>query len=321
MSSSASPSPTVVGSGPNFWLFTNRDGFDMTHPATPSSPPVYPRMTLKTTNSDITIAPAKTALVIIDMQNYFLSTALGRARGEGREAEDKLLKVGIPAAREAGIQVVWLNWGITEAGLAALPPNVWRIFGWDIADGDSDGFEVEDDGPDAAPGQMIKRPARKRGSGIGLPLGQVTLENGAEVEAGRKLMADQWNTALHGDLEGAYRAGAKARVPDVRFSKERISGLWGPESAMEVFLRKQGITTLLFAGVNTDQCVLATLQDASTKGYDTVLLEDGCGTRSPEFARQMVRFNCRQCWGFVSTCEEMARGVGSIVRGEDVRSR
>ncbi|KAI1752462.1 isochorismatase family protein [Xylaria castorea] len=314
-SSSGCPSPIVVGSDSNFWLFTNSGGYDMTHPATPSSRPVYPRMTLKTTTSAITIAPTKTALVIIDMQNFFLSTALGRSRGEGHEAEDKLLKLGIPAARKAGIQVIWLNWGISEAGLETLPPNVWRIFGWEIAEGDN--FEVENDGPGAAPGQMIMQSERKSGGGIGSPLGKVKLENDTEVDAGRKLMSDQWNTGLHGALEDAYRAGLKAPVPDVHFNKERLSGLWGPSSDMEVFLRQQGITTLLFTGVNTDQCVLATLQDASTKGYDAILLEDGCGTRSPEYARQMVHFNCQKSWGFISTCAALAQGVENIVRDGD----
>ncbi|KAI0459644.1 isochorismatase family protein [Xylaria acuta] len=314
-SSSVCPSPIVVGSGSNFWLFTNHGGFDMTHPATPSSRPVYPRVTLKTTTSAITIAPAKTALVIVDMQNFFLSTAIGRNHGEGHQAEDRLLKLGIPAAREAGIQVIWLNWGISEAGLETLPPDVWRIFGWDIAEGDD--FEVENDDPDAAPGQRIVRSERKRDGGIGSPLGRVKLENGTEVDAGRGLMADQWNTALHGALEDAYQAGLKATVPDVRFNKERLSGLWGPSSDMEAFLQKQAITTLLFTGVNTDQCVLSTMQDASTKGYDAVLLEDGCGTTSPEYARQMVHFNCQKSWGFVSTCAALAQGVDNIIRDGD----
>ncbi|KAI0532596.1 isochorismatase family protein [Xylaria digitata] len=311
---SVRPSPVVVGNSSNFWLFTNRDGFDMTHPATPSSPPVYPRVTLETTNSTITIAPNKTALVIIDMQNFFLSAALGRSHREGHEAEEKLLKLGIPAAREAGIQIIWVNWGISEAGLETLPPTIWRVFGWEITEDDN--FVVENDDPDAAPGQMITRSERKSEGGIGSPLGKVKLENGTEVDAGRMLMSEQWNTALHGKLEDAYQAGLKATVPDARFNKERLSGLWGPSSDMEVFLRKQGITTLLFTGVNTDQCVLSTLQDASTKGYDTILLEDGCGTTSPEYARRMVRFNCQKSWGFISTCAALAHGVDNIIRDE-----
>jgi len=134
------------------------------------------------------------------------------------------------------------------------------------------------------------------------------------------LIRDQWNTELHGPLQGAFQEGLKAKVPDVRFHKERLSGLWGSGSDLETFLEKHGITTLLFAGVNTDQCVLATLQDGCTKSWDTILLRDGCGTTSPEYAKQMVEFNCQKSWGFVSSCEELARGVENIVESELVEN-
>jgi len=272
---------------------------------------------MSTTNSQITIAPSKTAMVIIDMQNFFLSAAMGRSRGEGHEAEDVLLKVGIPAARKAGIQIVWLTWGISEQGLQTLPPTVWRIFGWEIAD--KGVFEVEDDCPDTSrdgPAKMLHRSERKCSSGIGCPLGDVKLGNDSIVDAGKMLMRDQWDTGLHGALEDAFQDSQKTSVPDVRFHKERLSGLWGPSSDLESFLRKSGITTLLFAGVNTDQCVLATIQDASTKGFDTILLKDGCGTTSPEYARQMVDYNCSKSWGFVSSCADLAEGVRNIDKGE-----
>lgn len=35
--------------------------------------------------------------------------------------------------------------------------------------------------------------------------------------------------------------------------------MWGDRTAMEQFLQDQGITTLFFGGVNTDQCVYGTL--------------------------------------------------------------
>jgi len=41
---------------------------------------------------------------------------------------------------------------------------------------------------------------------------------------------------------------------------------------------KKGVSTLLFAGVNTDQCVLGTLVDAYNCGWGCVLVDDCCGT-------------------------------------------
>ena len=32
-----------------------------------------------------------------------------------------------------------------------------------------------------------------------------------------------------------------------------MSGLWGYQSALDLYLQENGITTLLFGGVNTDQ--------------------------------------------------------------------
>lgn len=32
-----------------------------------------------------------------------------------------------------------------------------------------------------------------------------------------------------------------------------MSGLWGPQTALDLYLQESGITTLLFAGVNADQ--------------------------------------------------------------------
>ncbi|KAJ3494739.1 hypothetical protein NLG97_g3883 [Lecanicillium saksenae] len=157
---------------------------------------------------------------------------------------------------------------------------------------------------------------RKLHGGIGYELGPITLAAGSIVDAGKMLLRDQWNTRLHGPLEEAFKAGQRATVPDVRFHKERVSGLWGDAQSneLEMFLQKRGLKTLLFAGVNTDQCVLATVQDASSKGFDTVLLRDGCGTTSPEYARQMVWYNCQKSWGFTSTCEALAAGVREMAK-------
>jgi hypothetical protein len=102
----------IIGSrtSSSFWLYDSQTGFDLTHPPTPTSPPSSPRLTLKTTTAPITICPTKSALVIIDMQNFFLSPQLGRlVDSKGLKAQQQLLKYAIPAARKAGIRIIWLN--------------------------------------------------------------------------------------------------------------------------------------------------------------------------------------------------------------------
>lgn len=70
-----------------------------------------------------------------------------------------------------------------------------------------------------------------------------------------------------------------------------------------------GITSLLFTGVNTDQCVSGSLQDAFSKGYDCILIRDGCGTTSPKSASEGIEFNCERTWGFVADCKDLEDGV------------
>lgn len=283
----------VIGRPPNFWLFNSHEGYDLTHPADPHSAPVYPRLKLKTTRSPITIAPFKSAIVIIDMQNYFLSPAMGRLNNNaGLRAEKALLDYTIPAARRAGIQLIWVTWGITEFSLPKIPPTVWRIFGF--------GEEyVEDEENMNSVTRSMKE--HKSACGIGDQLGNIAIEDGSLVDAGRKLMRDQWNTELHQPSAEAYKYGTTCEPADVRFHKDHLSGLSVGSSDLKGFLKQQNITTLMFSGVNTDQCVLATLQDANLSGYDTILLEDCCGTNSPDFAKQMVIYNCQRSWGFVTS--------------------
>ncbi len=65
-------------------------------------------------------------------------------------------------------------------------------------------------------------------------------------------------------------------------------------------MRQQGITTLLFAGVNTDRCVFSTLQDAGFLGYDCVLLSNACSTPSPAYVTKAIHFIVQQLHGFVA---------------------
>jgi hypothetical protein len=91
-----------------------------------------PRISLETTTDCVAIDPTKTALVVVDLQNYFLSPSLGRpTSGVGMKVVDQLLKVAIPACRKAGIPILWLNWGLTEKDVDEMPPTIVRGFAAD----------------------------------------------------------------------------------------------------------------------------------------------------------------------------------------------
>jgi len=89
-----------------------------------------------------------------------------------------------------------------------------------------------------------------------------------------------------------------------------MSGLWGYQTALDLFLAENGITTLLFAGVNTDQCVLGTLVDAYFRGYDCIVLEDGTATTSPEGGFENVIYNAGNSYGFVTDTKRVIEAVG-----------
>lgn len=319
----------VIGNASNFWLHSTRTGFDLTHPETPSSPPVSPRITLKTTTTPITVDPDKTALVIIDMQNFFLSEAFGRAKGAGHAAADHLLKYCIPAARKAGIRTIWLNWGLTQEDVDQMPPAVKRAFGFEavIDEPESDGtYGVADPFAEKPNGIGVDKHGdlRYQGGdkllengkdgriykGLGAPCGILTLPSGEKIDAGRLLMRDQWNASLYPPLDACYEEGKKLKHnPDVWIHKNRMSGMWGGEGLFQEFLESKGLRTLFFTGVNTDQCVAGTFTDSFSKGYDCILLQDACGTTSPEYAQQCIAYNAARTWGFVVDSEEFAKGV------------
>ncbi|GAW17707.1 hypothetical protein ANO14919_071730 [Xylariales sp. No.14919] len=267
----------------NFWLYSQGKGYDLTHPPSPASPPIFPRIQLETTSGPVAIDPSKTALVIIDLQNYFLAPELGRpSDGVGIRVADKLLHHVIPSCRIASIPIVWLGWGLTEEDINEMPPTIIKGF--------------------AADTNFV---GNKKIGPLGSRIGTVTLEDGTEIEGGRVLMRGQWNSRFWSPLD------KEVRKNDIHVSKNRLSGFWGGTD-IEAALTFRGIKTLVFAGCNVDQCVGGSIQDACAKGWDCLLLSDGTATSSPAFAQKGIEYNTEIGWGFVLTCEQLADGVRSI---------
>ena len=82
-----------------------------------------------------------------------------------------------------------------------------------------------------------------------------------------------------------------------------------PDTPLDSILRNLRVDTLLFGGVNMDQCVLCTLQDANFLGYDCLLVEDCCATTSPDFCREATLYNVRQCFGFVTDSGKILKAL------------
>jgi nicotinamidase-related amidase len=117
------------------------------------------------------------------------------------------------------------------------------------------------------------------------------------------LEKDSWAAAIVDELQPADS--------DIKIDKYRMSGFW--DTPLDSILRNLGKTTLFFAGVNADQCVMTTLQDANFLGYDCILLEDCTATTSPEFCWQATLYNVKQCFGFVSDSIALLNGIKSAL--------
>jgi nicotinamidase-related amidase len=131
-------------------------------------------------------------------------------------------------------------------------------------------------------------------TGDGVGLGDPLPKNGAPV-----LIKDSWAAAVVDELT--------IEATDIRVDKYRMSGFW--DTPLDSILRNLGRTTLFFAGVNADQCVMTTLQDANFLGYDCILLSDCTATTSPDYCLKATFYNVNQCFGFVSHSRHLIQAI------------
>ncbi|MFW0783577.1 isochorismatase family cysteine hydrolase [Gordonia sp. CPCC 206044] len=213
--------------------------------------------------SSITIDVARTAMIVVDMQNDFVTEGgwmhhIGVDVSGAAGAVESLYN-GLPAMRRAGIPVIWVNWG-NRLDKANLPPGVLHVY-------DADGA----------------------GGGIG--------ERAGRSEA--VLTRGSWGAAITSEL--------KPEDDDIFVDKYRMSGFFDTE--LESILRNLRVDTLLFAGVNADQCVYSTLVDAACSGFDVVMLEDAVATTSPSYCMDATIYNVRLCYGFTTRLDDLVTGI------------
>jgi ureidoacrylate peracid hydrolase len=132
------------------------------------------------------------------------------------------------------------------------------------------------------------------GSGAGTGLGDPLPATGSPV-----LQEGAWSAQVVDELAPDQR--------DIRVHKHRMSGFW--DTPLESILRNLRAQTLLFAGVNLDQCVLHTMADANFLGFDTLLVEDCAATTNPDFCRQATILNIHQIFGFTLASTDLMEAM------------
>lgn len=248
----------LLGTPPNAWA-VNAAIADMTRP------PLAPRpITLPTETKTLRLDLAKTALLVIDMQNDFCHpdgwlASIGVDVTPARSPIPTLQTL-LPALRHHAIPIVWINWG-NRPDLLNISANLCHVY---------------------------------NPTGTGTGLGDPLPTNGAPV-----LTKDSWAAAVVDELNPA--------PTDIWVDKYRMSGFW--DTPLDSILRNLGRTTLFFAGVNADQCVMATLQDANCLGYDCILLKDSAATTSPDYCWLATLYNVNQCFGFVADSATLLQSI------------
>ena len=248
---------TPLGNSVNAWRVSPTDA-DLVRPIRAPRP-----ITIAAEPQTVTLDAARTALIVIDMQNDFCHpdgwlASIGVDVAPARTPIAPLTAL-LPAVRAAAMPVIWVNWG-NRPDKANISPSLLHVY---------------------------------KPDGTGTGLGDLLPDGSAVLEAG------SWSAGIVDELAPVEG--------DILVDKYRMSGFW--DTPLDSILRNLRVDTILFAGVNVDQCVLCTLQDANFLGYDCILLEDCSATTSPAFCTEATLYNVKQCFGFVSTGEALAEAL------------
>ena len=222
---------------------------------TPKSQPFRFHAEPKPIKADI----ARSALMIIDMQNDFLAAEGWFATSRNADVSRLSDIIGqinalSDAFRRTGAPVIHINWAV-RPDVANLPANVLD-----------------------------------KGSDCGAHPGY-----GDEISSNRVLVDGDWGAQSVASID--------VNIRDISVGKTRLTGF--RDNELDSILRRLGVTTLFFTGVNLDRCVLATLADGCFNGFDAVLVEDATTTVSPDYVVQAILYLIRLLYGFTAKSDDI----------------
>ena len=224
--------------------------------------------------ASLALDPRTTALVIVDMQEYFLNPAS-------------------PFSRACERLVPGVLGHFQERGRGVVEPSLRRLL---------DFFRAH-----------------------GLRVVYTTVAS--ELPDGRDLMPifqqrNAANRAAVGDVAIPARGDAWARIvapleprPGELVVNKTTYGTFS-STGLDHALRSLGISALVVGGVVTNVCVETTAREAADRGYDIVLLDDGCAAFSPEI-HEATLLSFQGPFGRVRTTDE----VLALLKGGEVPRR
>ena len=210
----------------------------------------------------LTLDPRSTALVIVDMQEYFLNPAspfsrayerlvpgvLGHFQERGRGVVEPSLRRRLDVVRSHGLRVVYTT--------------------------------VASELPD---GRDLMPIFQQRNAAARAAVGEVAIP----------ARADAWARIV---------AALEPRPGELVVNKTTYGTF--NSTGLDHALRSLGITSLVVGGVVTNVCVETTARDAADRGYDVVLLDDGCAAFSPEI-HEATLLSFQGPFGRVRTADEV----------------
>jgi nicotinamidase-related amidase len=210
----------------------------------------------------LTLDPRTTALVIVDMQEYFLNPAspfsqayervvpgvMGHFQERGRGVVEPSLRRLLDFFRAGGLRVVFTTVS------SALP-----------------------DGADLMP------IFRQRNEASRAAIGDVAIPP----------RSDDWSRIV---------ATLEPRPGELVVNKTTYGTF--SSTGLDHALRALGVTSLVVGGVVTNVCVETTARDAADRGYEVVLLDDGCAAFSPEI-HEATLLSFQGPFGRVRTTDEV----------------
>lgn len=110
-----------------------------------------------------------------------------------------------------------------------------------------------------------------------------------------------------GDDQSAYVKGFEpSGAPyEIEVPKRRYSSFYATD--LDLLLREQGVETVVVAGVKTNVCVRATIQDAFAAGYEVLLPREATNSNRPHLAEASLEDVDRYFGRVVSLDEALER--------------
>jgi nicotinamidase-related amidase len=124
-----SESRAELGASPSYRWSVSADHVDMA-----MAPPTPLRARIAAAPQNVTVDLKRAAMIVVDMQNDFCAEG-GWCEYRGADLAPEKAPIAplqrlLPALREAGVPIIWLNWG-NRPDRANLAPNVLHVFNHD----------------------------------------------------------------------------------------------------------------------------------------------------------------------------------------------